>query len=173
MVGWEGGGVKGSDGAEAGNPGLGRQSSGRNGSCEKGEGGGGGKGRPCGGAEEGRARPGQGETAARGCRRCPAEPRREQAADARGLPAPPAPGRALPFGGSGVWEEAEPRAGQPSGEMGGTAASQKTGTGGRKQVGKEGAGRELGRGGGVGEVGGRRTGPHSLGAEPPGLEGEE
>lgn len=84
MVGWEGGGVKGSDGAEAGNPGLGRESSGRNGRCEKGEGGGGGRGRPCGGAEGGRARPGQGETAA------------------RGLPAPPAPGRALPFGGSGV-----------------------------------------------------------------------
>lgn len=108
----------------------------------------------CGGAEAGSAGPGRGETVARG---------------GRGLPAPPAAGPALPFGPSGVWEEAEPGAGQPSGELGGTAASQKTGTGGRKQVGKEGAGRELGRG----RVAGRRTRPHSLGAAPLGMEGEE
>lgn len=61
---------------------------------------------------------------------------------------------------------------QPSGEMGGTAASQKTGTGGWKQVGKERASRVLGwvreGGGGMGRM---RT--QSLGAESLGVEGEE
>lgn len=56
--------------------------------------------------------------------------------------------------------------------MGGTAASQKTGTGGWKQVGKERASRVLGwvreGGGGMGRM---RT--QSLGAESLGVEGEE
>lgn len=90
--------------------------------------------------------------------------------EARGSPTTlPPPAGALPFGRSRVWENAEPREVRPSREMGGTAASQKTGTGGRKQVGKEGAGCQPGRVGKVGE--GPR--PHSLGAESLGMKGEE
>lgn len=55
--------------------------------------------------------------------------------------------------------------------MGGTTASQKTVTGGRKQVGKEEAGCKLRWAG----KGGRRATPppHSLGAESLGVKGEE
>lgn len=82
------------------------------------------------------------------------EPHRGRQGGSSGSPSTlPPPAGALPFGRSRVWEEAEPRDVLPSREMGGTAASQKTGTGGRKQVGKEGAGRILGWVGG----GGRRS----------------
>lgn len=80
-------------------------------------------------------------------------------------PAPPA--GALPFGRSRVWEKAEPRQVQPSWEMGGPTASQKTETGGRKQVGKEGAGSNEGGPEKVGE------GPRSLEAGSLGVEGAE
>lgn len=62
-------------------------------------------------------------------------------------------GRKEPHRGRQGGSSGSPRDVLPSREMGGTAASQKTGTGGRKQVGKEGAGRILGWVGG----GGRRS----------------
>lgn len=111
--------------------------------------------------------------AGKGSREGRKEPHRGGRGGSSGSPSTlPPPAGALPLGRSGVWEEAEPRGVQPSGEMGGTAASQKTGTGGWKQVGKERASRVLGWvGEGGGGMGRMRT--HSLGAESLGVEGEE
>lgn len=97
---------------------------------------------------------------------------RERQSGSSESPSPlPPPAGALPFGKSREWEKAEPREVQPSREMGGTTASQKTVTGGRKQVGKEEAGCKLRWAG----KGGRRATPppHSLGAESLGVKGEE
>lgn len=78
--------------------------------------------------------------------------------EAQGLPAPCRPLLGLCHLAETVWEEAEPREVQPSRETGGTVASQKTETGNRKQVGKEGASSKLEW---VGE-GGRQARSHSL-----------
>lgn len=92
--------------------------------------------------------------AGKGSREGRKEPHRGRRGGSSGSPSTlPPPAGALPFGRSRVWKEAEPRRVQPSREMGGTAASQKTETGGWKQVGNERAGRVLGWG-----CGGRRGG---------------
>ena len=85
--------------------------------------------------------------AGKGSREGRKEPHRGRRAGPSGSPSTlPPPAGALPFGRSGVWRRRSRGGVQPGREMGGTAASQKTGTGGWKQVGEEGAGRVLGTG---------------------------
>lgn len=64
-------------------------------------------------------------------------------------PSPPTPQPAPRSGRSGVWQEAGRRAGQPSGELGGTAGLQKTGR--ERRASANGVG--VGKGGGTPQLG--------------------
>lgn len=120
MVGWEGGGVKGSDGAEAGNPGLGRQSSGRNGSCEKAKGGGGGTAVRRSRSGESQARPG-----GDGCAGLPGwsggTPRGAGGGRVGSARAP------RPRPGSALWQERSPGQGSQAGSWEGPRPRRKPG----------------------------------------------